>query len=315
MGEVFGLNGTALVLALSIGDPRNIDRSRCCGLPHSSSPRWKSTSACQKLIEKSLHSDFPQAALLGRSVAGNPDAEYRWVRGPNRWHRQFHLRHPARLRLPSPSRAKPMVAERRLQAAAAPATRLPTFSPTVTNPGRVVYDPFCNEMWTAIHGHPARLNGKIIHVSQRRKLAEAIVSIGFAKTREHSSSPCPTSTNSSTASAKCAIMGAAALAMTYVASGRFDAYVERGIRLWDIAAGGLILECAGGEFCASQSRRTRLPHHRQQRPPPPPIESAELSGSFGQGNVLGPARLAAYFRRPGRMSELVDTVPDTKTSK
>jgi myo-inositol-1(or 4)-monophosphatase len=47
---------------------------------------------------------------------------------------------------------------------------------------------------------------------------------------------------------KVRIMGAAALAMTYVASGRMDAYIEHGIRLWDIAAGGLILECAGGDF-------------------------------------------------------------------
>ena len=47
---------------------------------------------------------------------------------------------------------------------------------------------------------------------------------------------------------KIRIMGAAALGLTYVATGRFDAYIERGIRLWDIAAGGLILECAGGEF-------------------------------------------------------------------
>jgi myo-inositol-1(or 4)-monophosphatase len=47
---------------------------------------------------------------------------------------------------------------------------------------------------------------------------------------------------------KIRIMGAAALALTYVASGRFDAYIESGISLWDIAAGGLILECAGGEF-------------------------------------------------------------------
>jgi myo-inositol-1(or 4)-monophosphatase len=44
------------------------------------------------------------------------------------------------------------------------------------------------------------------------------------------------------------MMGAAALGLTYVATGRFDAYIEQGIRLWDIAAGGLILECAGGEF-------------------------------------------------------------------
>ena len=47
---------------------------------------------------------------------------------------------------------------------------------------------------------------------------------------------------------KIRIMGAAALAMVYVAAGRFDAYVESGIRLWDIAAGGLILERAGGDF-------------------------------------------------------------------
>ena len=44
------------------------------------------------------------------------------------------------------------------------------------------------------------------------------------------------------------MMGAAALGLTYVATGRFDAYIEGGIRLWDVAAGGLILECAGGEF-------------------------------------------------------------------
>jgi len=47
---------------------------------------------------------------------------------------------------------------------------------------------------------------------------------------------------------KIRMMGAAALALVYVASGRFDGYIESGISLWDIAAGGLILECAGGEF-------------------------------------------------------------------
>ena len=47
---------------------------------------------------------------------------------------------------------------------------------------------------------------------------------------------------------KVRIMGAAALDLTYVASGRMDAYIESGIRLWDIAAGGLILQCAGGDF-------------------------------------------------------------------
>ncbi|MBI3875204.1 MAG: inositol monophosphatase, partial [Verrucomicrobia bacterium] len=47
---------------------------------------------------------------------------------------------------------------------------------------------------------------------------------------------------------KIRMMGAAALGLCYVAAGRFDAYIEYGIRLWDIAAGGLIVECAGGDF-------------------------------------------------------------------
>ena len=47
---------------------------------------------------------------------------------------------------------------------------------------------------------------------------------------------------------KIRIMGAAALSLVYVATGRMDAYVEYGLRLWDIAAGGLIIECAGGDF-------------------------------------------------------------------
>jgi myo-inositol-1(or 4)-monophosphatase len=47
---------------------------------------------------------------------------------------------------------------------------------------------------------------------------------------------------------KIRIMGSAALSLTYVASGRMDAYLEPGVRLWDIAAGGLIVQCAGGDF-------------------------------------------------------------------
>jgi myo-inositol-1(or 4)-monophosphatase len=47
---------------------------------------------------------------------------------------------------------------------------------------------------------------------------------------------------------KIRIMGAAALSLVYVGTGRMDAYLEYGLRLWDIAAGGLIVECAGGTF-------------------------------------------------------------------
>jgi myo-inositol-1(or 4)-monophosphatase len=84
--------------------------------------------------------------------------------------------------------------------------------------------------------------------NRHAKLSEAIVSIGFAKSRANLERTLPYFNRLARRILKVRLMGAAALAMTYVASGRFDAYLERGIRLWDIAAGGLILECAGGEF-------------------------------------------------------------------
>jgi myo-inositol-1(or 4)-monophosphatase len=45
---------------------------------------------------------------------------------------------------------------------------------------------------------------------------------------------------------KCRVLGSAALDMAYVACGRLDAYIEQGISLWDIAAGWLLVENAGG---------------------------------------------------------------------
>ena len=74
--------------------------------------------------------------------------------------------------------------------------------------------------------------------------------IGFAKSRATLNKLLPVFNRVARRSHKVRMMGAAALALAYVACGRFEAYVEAGIRLWDIAAGGLILECAGGEFIA-----------------------------------------------------------------
>ena len=47
---------------------------------------------------------------------------------------------------------------------------------------------------------------------------------------------------------KCRMLGSAALDMAYVACGRLDAYIEQGISLWDIAAGWLLVEAAGGKI-------------------------------------------------------------------
>ncbi len=190
----------------------------------------------QHLIEKSLRSSFPKVAVLGEEgVAGDPNAEYRWVVDPIDGTVNFAYTIP---------HACVSIALQRRAAGPGPSVYEDGYETVVG----VVYDPFCDEMWTAVLGGAARLNGKVIKVSRRRRLNEAIVSIGFAKTKQSLEATLPYFVKLVHRVRKVRIMGAAALALTYVATGRFDAYIERGIRIWDIAAGGLILECAGGEF-------------------------------------------------------------------
>ncbi len=191
---------------------------------------------CQKLIERTLRSKFPDVALLGEEgVAGKADAEYRWVVDP--------IDGTVNFTYGIPHCCVSIALQQRTRARASA-----DFEDGYDSLVGIVYDPFCNEMWTAIRGRPARLNGRVIRVSQRRKLAECIVCIGFAKTRKSLEVTLPYFNQMVPKVRKVRIMGAAALGLAYVAAGRFDAYIERGIRLWDIAAGGLIIQCAGGEF-------------------------------------------------------------------
>ena len=188
---------------------------------------------CQKLIEKKLAKEFPAFAVLGEEgVAGAADAEFRWVIDPIDGTVNFTYGIPhacVSIALQQNTGTK----------------KTPDGFESIAG---VVYDPFCDEMWTAMRGSPAKLNKREIHVSNRKKLDQAIVSIGFAKSKETMEKTLPYFNQLVPRIRKIRMMGAAALALTYVANGRFDAYIEGGIRLWDIAAGGLIVECAGGEF-------------------------------------------------------------------
>ena len=200
---------------------------------------------CQKLIEKVLRSAFPDISVLGEEgVVGDPQAGQRWVVDPIDGTVNFAYGIPhacvsiaLQARVPSSGFRVSSSDHRPPSAECSYQTLL-----------GVVYDPFCDELWTALHGQPARLNGKIIHVSQRRKLKEAIIALGFAKYTRTVEKTVPIFNALIYRVRKIRIMGAAALGLAYVASGRLEAYAEYGIRLWDIAAGGLILECAGGDF-------------------------------------------------------------------
>jgi myo-inositol-1(or 4)-monophosphatase len=196
----------------------------------------------QKLIEKKLAAAFPKIALLGEEgVAGDANAEHRWVVDPIDGTVNFTYGIPhACVSIALQARSP----KSKVQSPKSGNVHLPRYE-TVLG---VVHDPFTDELWTAIRGQPTRLNGRVIHVSNRRKLNEAVVSIGFAKSKETIETTLPYFDQLVQRVRKVRMMGAAALALAYVATGRFDAYIERGISLWDIAAGGLIVQCAGGEF-------------------------------------------------------------------
>ena len=112
----------------------------------------------------------------------------------------------------------------------------------------MIYGPFTEELWTVIRGGPTRLNGRVVRVSRRRNVNEAVVAMGFSKSKQNLAKSLPHLNRLSRRTLKIRIMGSAALELAYVASGRLDAYVERTINLWDIAAGALMVECSGGEF-------------------------------------------------------------------
>ena len=188
----------------------------------------------QRMIEKELRRVFPEIAILGEEgIVGDPESEWRWVVDPIDGTVNF-------------SRGIPHAC-----VSIALQQRLPEsnghWDDYVTEIG-VIYDPFLDEMWTAKSGGKAKLNGRVIKVSETNNLESSVVSIGFAKSKATMKRNLPLFTRLYQRVLKVRLLGSAALAMTWTAAGRLDAYRENGIHLWDIAAGGLILECAGGEF-------------------------------------------------------------------
>jgi myo-inositol-1(or 4)-monophosphatase len=201
---------------------------------------------CQKLIEKKLASAFPEISTLGEEGdSGAADSEYRWVVDP--------IDGTVNFAYGIPHACVSIALQRRLAETQdfKSKTKESLFETLVG----VVYDPFQNELWTAIRGQRAKLNGRVIRVSSRKTLSECIVSIGFAKTRECFEASLGNFVWLTRRVRKIRILGSAALGLTYVASGRLDGYIERGVSLWDVAAGGLILECAGGEFWTEPARK------------------------------------------------------------
>lgn len=133
----------------------------------------------------------------------------------------------------------------------------------------VIYDPIREELWHAQLGGTPYLNGKPIEVSRSEHISQSIVSIGMSKTTVEIDVAFSIFKDLLKRARKCRLMGSAALDLAYVASGRLDVYIERSVNWWDIAAGVLLVNCAGGTVAIS----------------PSPIQSGKLSLIAWNGRI------------------------------
>jgi myo-inositol-1(or 4)-monophosphatase len=178
----------------------------------------------QDLITEQLLGRFPEHAIYGEEgIAGNQQSDFQWIVDPIDGTVNFFY-------------------------------GIPHFCISIALRERgeillgVICDPMRDELWQVERGGEPTLNGQPIRVSAREKLSDAVLSIGFAKSKTTIAAGLPMLEYFVGRARKCRMMGSAALDLAYVACGRLDAYIESSVSLWDVAAGKLLVEAAGGKF-------------------------------------------------------------------
>jgi myo-inositol-1(or 4)-monophosphatase len=106
----------------------------------------------------------------------------------------------------------------------------------------VVFDPMAGELFTAVEGKGAHLNGKPIRASSVGCLEEAMVAVSFPPQVHRESIEIQQFIEVLLASQSVRRLGSAALNLCYVANGRLDAYWANSLKPWDVAAGALIAQ-------------------------------------------------------------------------
>jgi myo-inositol-1(or 4)-monophosphatase len=125
-----------------------------------------------------------------------------------------------------------------------------------------VYEPTRNECFTAIAGKGAFLDGRPIRTSKVSELSESLAAVGFPPRTPRD---CPDLLVFLEALDKCQAIrrtGSTALNLCYVAAGRFDVYWSFSAKIWDVAAGVLLVREAGGEVTSPDGGPFRLEEAR-----------------------------------------------------
>lgn len=111
----------------------------------------------------------------------------------------------------------------------------------------VIYDPVRNDLFTATKGRGAYLNDRRLRVSKQKQLGDALIGTGFPfRDFTHIDAYLGMFRDLIQKTAGLRRPGSAALDLAYTAAGRFDGFFEIGLHSWDIAAGCLLVQEAGG---------------------------------------------------------------------
>jgi myo-inositol-1(or 4)-monophosphatase len=190
--------------------------------------------AAEKLIVEGIHAAFPDHRLTGEEGStGAETSDYGWVIDPldgttNFAHGYAHFAVSIALEF----RGEPVVG--------------------------AVYDPTKDEMFFAVQGQGATLNGEPIHVSVETELVRALGATGFSydvNDRVHAFALWEAFNTHARGMRR---GGSAALDMVWVAAGRLDAYFERPINSWDVGAGVIIAREAGATVTSMDGSPYRL---------------------------------------------------------
>jgi myo-inositol-1(or 4)-monophosphatase len=178
--------------------------------------------ASEKVIVERLRSHFPAHGIVAEEGGGHESAsEFRWFVDPLDGTTNFAHGFPMFCISMGLERAGELIAG-------------------------VVYDPIRGELFTAERGAGAFLNHHRIHVSPVARIADSLASTGFPSRKRHHNINIHFYYQLAMASHGVRRTGSAALDLAFVAAGRLDFFWEFGLKSWDMAAGALLVQEAGG---------------------------------------------------------------------
>jgi len=190
--------------------------------------------ASEKLIVERLSSHFPSHGILAEEGGGHESAsEYRWYVDPLDGTTNFAHSFPMFNVTLALARGDELIAG-------------------------VVFVPLTNELFTAERGAGAYLNNRRIHVSSAKRLAESLSSTGFPSRKRQHNSNIYFYYQLAMASHGVRRTGSAAIDIAYVACGRLDFFWEFGLKPWDVAAGCLLVQEAGGRVSEMDGAAYRI---------------------------------------------------------